>query len=92
MRPVLLIFTSCFWVADVVVARLSRAGGAGSTGRAGSFGVDRAGGCVGQVGSGRVSAMAMAACRSVAQGQVAGMRIFRLRWPRTRRAAVCRSR
>ena len=44
----------------------------------------------GQVGAVRANAAWNAASSSWAQGQVSGILIFRLRWPRTIRAAVCR--
>jgi hypothetical protein len=51
-------------------------------------------GCVDQqsVGGGKVKAVRKQSASWRAQGQVAGMRMVRLRWPRTMRAAVCSSR
>src|SRR5690348_9322344 len=69
-----------------------RVGGAGSTGRQVLLGSGTDGqGCSGQVGV-RANARTNAAASSLAQGQVSGILILRLRWPRTIRAAVCSSR
>ena len=90
----LVIFTS---VSDLVfggwsgrVARC-RSGGRRFHGPGGCSGRGRRARC-GQAGGGSAKMARKQASSSRAQGQVSGILILRLRWPRTSRAAVCSSR